>query len=291
MQLITKILLFLLFTLLLAYVFNNHVECFEEPKKIGIIVIATNAYFLLGLKFIKQWLYYCDDKNKYKFYFFSDKNILDYLPTHINNVEFIQTTHGTWMDATNSKFTNILSLQNKLQNECSHVFYFDADSSISKKFTDKWFMIGDLVGEEHFNNRTTAKAYDRNPLSAAYIPHDTPYNQIYYHAAFFGGSVDKVMNMCKVLIENQKRDKIINYEPVWNDESYVNHYFHYNPPSLVTNEAYEFNISDKGGSEGDTRKIDNDWQNKYIGKMKEHVDDVFDFNNGDIRVIGKLEKN
>jgi hypothetical protein len=108
--------------------------------------------------------------------------------------------------------------------------------------------MGDLVGGEHFNNRLSVqKNYDRNPQSKAYIPIDTPHDQVYYYGTFFGGSTSKVMEMCRVLYDNQISDKLIGYEPSVNGESYINNYFHYNKPSIVINEEFCFLISDKGG--------------------------------------------
>jgi hypothetical protein len=40
------------------------------------------------------------------------------------------------------------------------------------------------------------------------------------------------------------------YEPVWNDESFLQRYFHYNPPTkVVKTEDFLFLVSDKGGLE------------------------------------------
>ena len=53
------------------------------------------------------------------------------------------------------------------------------------------------------------------------------------------------------------KDKKINYEPIWNDESYINNYFHYNKPSTVLNKDFEkyLTISDKNGFEGHYKDI------------------------------------
>ena len=39
-----------------------------------------------------------------------------------------------------------------------------------------------------------------------------------------------------------------------NDESYINKYFHYYPPTTVTQEKFAFHVSDKSGI-GDTRDM------------------------------------
>ena len=38
------------------------------------------------------------------------------------------------------------------------------------------------------------------------------------------------MKIAEILLQWQLEDKKINYEPGVNDESYINAYFHYNPP-------------------------------------------------------------
>uniref|UniRef100_A0A6C0ED79 Uncharacterized protein n=1 Tax=viral metagenome TaxID=1070528 RepID=A0A6C0ED79_9ZZZZ len=58
----------------------------------------------------------------------------------------------------------------------NYIYYLDADTHINKYFNEDIFL-GDLVGAEHFDNESRmkyVKDYDRNILSKAYIPYDTP---------------------------------------------------------------------------------------------------------------------
>jgi hypothetical protein len=210
--------------------------------KIGILLICTNSYFILGLRFIKSFMKYYIGTHKIHFYVFTDTDPRPYAP-NIKNITYMNLSHKNWADATNSKFNMALTLADK---DCDYLFYFDADTAIDKPFDD-WFMVGDLVGGEHFNNVDAVKPYDRNPQSKSYVPLDTPLPQMYYYGAFFGGRKDKVMEFCRILSENQLKDKKINYEPAVNDESYINQYFHYFPPSTVPSSNFKFLISDKGG--------------------------------------------
>jgi hypothetical protein len=211
--------------------------------KIGIVVICTNIYFILGIRFIKAFVKYYTGKHKIHFYIFSDTDPKPFMP-NITNFTYTPLVNKDWVSGTNSKFQSILSLESS---DCEHIYYFDADTGIIKEFGD-WF-IGNSVGGEHFNNKDKGeKPFDRNPKSKAYVPLNTPLPQMYYYGAFFGGTKDYVINLCKILIENQKADKLIPYEPTWNDESYLNQYFHINPPSYVVPfNKFEFEISDKGG--------------------------------------------
>ena len=133
--------------------------------KIGIVILATNSYFVLGVRFITKFMQYYKGKANITFYFFSNGDPKSYVP--FSNVVWINTQHESWVEATNSKFKSIVSLVDKDE---EYLYYFDADTSINKDFTEEWF-IGDLVGGEHYCNRYEGrKPYDRNPISKAYVP-------------------------------------------------------------------------------------------------------------------------
>jgi len=255
----------------------------KDKKKIGIVILATNAYFVLGIRFIKKFIHYYKGNYDIKFYFFSDEDPIDYISNDID-IKFIKTNHTSWVDATNSKFKNILNIKELLNKETKYVYYVDADTNITKPFTEEWF-IGDTIGLEHFGNNDwmqDVKGYDRNPLSKAYIPLDTPLFQIYYHGCLFGGKTDIIIKICKLLYSNQLEDKKISYEPVVNDESYINQYYHYNPPTLIVylNE-YMFGVSDKGGL-NDMRNPDLDVSELKTQMLKNKFK-IFDLENGNLK--------
>jgi len=241
-------------------------------SKIGIVILATNAYFVLGVRFIKKFMHHYKGESEIKFYFFSDEDPLPYLTNDID-VQYIQEFHKSWVDGTNSKFKNIISLENC---DSDYLYYFDADTNVSRDFTADWFL-GNLVGGEHYGNRgwlANGVGFDKNPRSKAYVSKDTTLPCIYYYGAFFGGKKEKVIDFCKTLREWQIEDKKINYEPSVNDESYINAYFHYNPPKLVKTEDFSFDISDKGGI-GETRKTNldiKDIKSKLLGFKNDLID-------------------
>lgn len=243
---------------------------------IGIVVIATNAYFVLGIRFIKRFVHHYKGTHNIKFFFISDESPDAYLPEHIN-VHFVQQSHTSWVDGTNSKFRNILDLKGEATNT-DYLYYFDADTNITQDFTEEWFL-GELVGGEHFGNRgwlSGCVGYDKNPASKAYVPIDTPLPCTYYYGAFFGGRTLRVLEFCQTLRDNQLEDKKIGYEPGVNDESYINQYFHYVPPTYtVPTENFKFSISDKGDL-GDTRDMSLDiTQLKHaLAVLKDAVIDI-----------------
>jgi hypothetical protein len=245
---------------------------------IGVVVIATNAYFVLGVRFIKKFMHHYKGRCSITFYFFSDTDPSPFLPDNVN-VKHIKENHLNWRDGTNSKFKNIISIEN-----CGsdYLYYFDADTNVTTDFDENWFL-GELVGGEHYGNRGWLKngaGYDKNPKSKAYVPVESKLAKTYYYGAFFGGKKERVIQFCKILREWQLEDKKISYEPAVNDESYINAYFHYNPPHTIAIENFKFNISDKGGI-GETRnpKLDTE---QYKSKLLEIKDSVFDIRGGDI---------
>tara|TARA_E500000178_G_scaffold319568_1_gene341973 strand:+ start:309 stop:1076 length:768 start_codon:yes stop_codon:yes gene_type:complete len=217
----------------------------NQKHKIGIVIVATNAYFILGLRLVNRFNNFYSGFSQIKFYFFSDQDPAPYLHKEIN-ISYINQKHSNWVDGVNSKFKNILSLEDS---DCDYIYFLDSDTNINNPFNE-WSILGDLVGGEHFGNKTwmkDVKNYDRNPRSSAYVPYNTELPQTYYLGAFFGGKKENVIEMCKVMCEWQEHNKKISHEPGVNDESYLNKYFHYNPPKTIPIEKFPFVISDKGG--------------------------------------------
>jgi hypothetical protein len=250
-------------------------------SNIGIVILATNAYFVLGIRFIKKFKHHYKGSKQITFYFFSDTDPKPYTPDDID-IKFYLEKHNNWVEGTNSKFKNIIKLADC---KSDYLYYFDADTNISRDFTEEWFL-GDLVGGEHYGNRDWLKngaGFERNPISKAYVPLDSPLPYTYHYGAFFGGKKDRVVDFCTTLREWQLEDKKIPYEPGVNDESYINAYFHYNPPYTVLCDKFMFDISDKGGL-GETRKIDlNIEQHKEI--LIQNKDGLFDIKNNKIILL------
>lgn len=249
----------------------------SDQNTIGIVLVCTNSYFILALRFIKKFMYHYKGKSNIVFYMFTDTDPAEYISENIN-YKYYYTKHDDWRSATNSKFENILLLNNE---NFDYLFYFDADTNIGSSFDESWF-IGDLVGGEHYGNRDWMKEiknkpFERNTKSAACVPIDSKLNQIYCYGAFFGGNKKRIMDFCNVLVENQKKDKQINFEPCWNDESYINHYFHFNPPKIIPCNKFKFLVSDKGGI-GETRNVKLSIE-EYKKTISQNKNKVFDFQN------------
>jgi hypothetical protein len=253
----------------------------DQEKTIAICIVCTNSYFILGLRFVKKFNHYYKGKFKIKFYLFSDLDPTMYLPNV--NVNYIEDKHDHWHEGTNSKFKNIIKIENE---DCDFIYYFDADTNIDKDFDESWFL-GELVGGEHYGNRSwlsDGKGFDRNEIGKSYVPLDSKLKYTYYYGAFFGGTKERVIDFCKTLRGYQIEDKKINYEPPVNDESYINSYFHFNPPDkTVLTEDFKFLISDKGGI-GETRNTKLDI-NAFLLQMLENKDKTYDIQHGLLKLI------
>lgn len=247
---------------------------------IGITIVATNSYFPLGIRLIKRLFHFYKGEGNLVFYLIADINPQEYIPNGIN-VVYIETKHINWVDATNSKFKNILDIE-PLLDDIDYIIQLDADTNVDKDFGD-WFL-GDLVAGQHYADESymlNDKAYERNPKSMAYIPKDTKLPQMYYYGAFWGGTNERVMEFCRTMIEWQKKDKEWGFEPVWNDESYLQRYMHYNPPTkVVLCKDFPFLVSDKGGM-GETRNMNLDIEHLLID-LREHKEKLIDIKHGKV---------
>lgn len=212
---------------------------------IGIKVLATNGYFLLGCRFINRFFHFYKGDKNIIFYFFGDKPPYNHIPTEAN-VKYYHIENPDWVQAVNTKYPNVLQIEDNVD----YLYFFDADTNISRSFAEDWFL-GDMVGGVHWAHVDTKKEalpFDRYTSSSCYIPVDSPLTQTYYYGAFWGGKTELVKNYCRVMVEAQQRNKLINHEPPVNDDSYTNHFFHYNPPTKsVMPSDFMFDISCKGG--------------------------------------------
>lgn len=253
-------------------------------NKIGIVILGTNAYSVLMIRFVKRFMQFYKGNRKIKFFLFSDLDPKDYLPEGID-YEFIYTTNKNWVDGTNLKFKSILSIPKEYLDECSQIYYLDADTNINKDFTEEWFL-GDLVAGQHYADQGSMKEiknFERNPRSKAYVPYDTKLPQVYTYGAFWGGSIENIIRFCQTMLEWQIADKSWGYEPGVNDESFSNCYFHYNPPTkLVLTNEFAFAVSDKGGI-GDPRHMDLDVE-AIKNLLKLHKNDNIDIQHGKVIV-------
>lgn len=217
---------------------------------IGIIITATNNYFPLGLRFVHRYLRFSKQAEETLFFFFSEKDPSEYLKQHESTkIVWIKTEHKDWLEGVNNRFKTISEFA--FGENIDYIYNMDSDTNFNKDF--ELPKVDGIVGCEHFGNNCwmkDKKSYDRNPRSMAYIPENASLPQTYYHCALWGGKTSKIKEMCAIMHSWQLQDKMINYEPVVNDESYLNKYLHYNPPKhTILNKDNKVMVSCKGGVE------------------------------------------
>lgn len=246
---------------------------------IGIVILCTNSYFVLGLRFINRFLHFYKGNNQITFYIFSDKDPKEYLPENTDYI-WTYTTNNDWVEGTNLKFKSFLSIKDKLKSDW--LYYTDADTNINQDFTEDWFL-GDMVAFQHYADESWMKEdkwFDRgNVKSKAYVPKDTKLPQMYFYGANWGGLSKNVLSFCQIMLDWQNEDKKIKYEPFNHDEGYSNAYFHYNPPTkVVLNEDFKFITSDKGGI-GETRNMKLTIS-PYLSEIKKNKNQLWNIQNG-----------
>jgi len=200
------------------------------------VTLATNKYYDLGVRFAEGLNEYF--RGGHTLHLFVDR--LDPLPA---NTLLYPRSHKDWRTATNDKFNCMGRIG---IDPSDYVYYVDADTRVYREvcLAD---VEGELVGFQHFNKGLWC--HEPNVMSAAHVPVNTPFHKQWFMGAMWGGRYGRVKAMCAILQRNQESDWAMGYEPGVNDESHLNHYFHYNPPTRsVEFSAYPFKVSDKGGA-------------------------------------------
>lgn len=206
--------------------------------------LATNKYRTLGVR-LRDGLR-THFRGDFHFHVFSDV-----LSDQVHaDTSFYYRSHANWVAAVNDKFPCVASLS---LNPEDQVIFLDADTRVYRDISADDFT-GELVAWQHFGDQTWMrhqKGFDRFAKSACFVPFDTPHPQMWFMGAIWGGRFGRVKRMLRELTAAQVANRRIGHEPGVNDESYLNHYFHYNPPTRVCPwpQGYPFIVSDKGGAE------------------------------------------
>jgi hypothetical protein len=208
-------------------------------KKICLLIVATNVYFILGVRFINKWNKLYKGNNNIHFHFVSDQNPFEYLPNDINNVTYenVESVED-WTYNSMLRLYKTLELKDK---DYDQIYWFDADTNIDYVFEDNW--VGDLVSYIHGYKMMVWMT--TNARSSSFIPFEK--NLDYYQACFWGGNKDIVIDACEKSLLLYEYDKAIDYVPSWADEKYLNKYFYFKRPSKSFKQGQlPFRVADKG---------------------------------------------
>lgn len=215
----------------------------NKVSRIAIVTIATNKYFALGLRFIKKMKKHYRGNSIIDFHLFADSDPSLYI--EMSNVIFHMVDNDTDWNRTN--LTKLDYAESLKPLGYDYLYLIDADTNINVDFYDDIFLHDTLV-MEHPGNRLDPLAYERNPLSTAYIPYSDDPDQMYYMGCFVGGHSDKIFDAIETLQKNIKLDTENGILATWNEESHWNAYWYKNKPAKVFlfPEEVIFDISDKG---------------------------------------------
>ncbi len=233
----------------------------RQPPVTGIVVLATGAYFLLGLRLVKGFRRYFRGSGRVVFYFHSDNDPTPYLPAN-SEVRHVHTAHRAWPSVAKSKYRCILAAEAQMRADgVEQVCYIDADSNFCSEFSDDWLPPVDLFGAQHFCNAYEDyghPTFETNPASAAClnVGRETE-GLLYYYGCIWGGQIDVLLGLCRVCKAMTDRDEAQGLHAVWDDESYLNKYLHdcRSPDAVILDRALPFAVSDKGGMEGTSRSL------------------------------------
>ncbi|XP_034076791.1 alpha-1,3-galactosyltransferase 2-like [Gymnodraco acuticeps] len=186
---------------------------------------SAEQHFMLGLKVT--------------YYVFTD------LPEKVPSIELAPNRtlkvipvekHSRWQDISMMRMKTLSdAIESEIHHHCNYVFCFDVDQEFKGRFGSE--ALGDSVALLHawyYNAPNYQYTYDRNPRSKAFM--ET--GDYYYHAAVFGGLLEKVKNLTDYCFLNIMEDKLNNVEALWHDESHLNKYFWINKPSRLLSPEY-----------------------------------------------------
>ena len=220
-------------------------------NNIGIVILATNKYFVLGLRLMHRISHFYSGNSKIHFHFFSDNDPREYL--NLNNITYHKAPSKSWTETVLFK----LKAMNEVARgeDYGYFVYVDADSNLSKNFKDEDFTSESFI-LKHFLT-SVKNHYEENSLSSAYID-PTEYPDFYYHSCYFGGAKNNILQLTNTSIDLCEQDANNGITARAEDESYINKYFYMNPPKTIFDPD-----SDNFPFVGDKGILANDW-GKYI---------------------------
>ncbi|KAM9766085.1 alpha-1,3-galactosyltransferase 2-like isoform 1-T2 [Menidia menidia] len=136
-----------------------------------------------------------------------------------------------WQDISMMRMKTISEIiETELEDRFDYVFCFDVDQEFTGRFGSE--TLGESVALLHAHYYKLPKhmfTYDRNPKSKAFLEE----GDYYYHAAIFGGSLEKVKALVDFCFMGIMDDKLNDVEALWHDESHLNKFFWLHKPTKL----------------------------------------------------------
>ncbi|XP_040179017.1 N-acetyllactosaminide alpha-1,3-galactosyltransferase-like isoform X2 [Rana temporaria] len=201
----------------------------KQRTVVGLSVFAVNQYLESYLAdFLVSANIYFMPNLSCVFYILTDRpdDVPDIkLRPGVSKVILQISKRSRWQDISMLRMQDLLDLVlPRAVEQVDYLFCMDVDQIFTSIYGPE--VLGDLVAQLHSGFYLANKedfTYERDPRSAAYIPPGK--GQFYYHAAIFGGTPARLVNLTSSCLKGIVRDKEHNVEAVWHDESHLNRYF------------------------------------------------------------------
>ena len=207
----------------------------------AIIFIGTNKY----LDFFPKYYETCEEflfpDLRKQYFVFTDGELGGELP---ENITYVPIVHKDWPAITLERFHTILQAEELLK-EHEWLLFLDADMSVdSVVFSEEVLDDNkDFVAVHHpCHYNTSTGTFERRPESEACVTGEHPQ---YYQGCLWGGKMEAVIPMMKLLRDRVDKDYSNDIIALWHDESHLNRFFIENddkvfaiPPDYAFPEIY-----------------------------------------------------
>lgn len=204
--------------------------------KVAILYIGTGRYTIFWDEFFRS----CEKnflRNYEKHYFFFTDS-KDFRPGY--KITIVPQENLGWPLITALRYKILNKIKDELKNY-DYVFFFNGNMEVIHEVTEEELLPsageGYIVAPLHScNKRITSNHdfdYERNPLSASYIPFGE--GKYYFHAGLLGGRTKEFLEMLDVCEKMMDEDLKNNFIPKFHDESVFNKYVLTHPHKILSN--------------------------------------------------------
>ena len=203
----------------------------EEPKKIGVAIIATANYRVFAGPLIRSIRRNFLPGHDVTVFLFTDG---DYAPAPCLKV--IRVEHSAWPGMAIRRYPIFREHEAEF-GEMDYLYYLDADMRVTMRVGEE--ILGDLVGVIHPGFHAKARqefTYETRSESTAFIsPNEGSH---YFCGACQGGRTPDYLKAVRHMAEKIDEDERNGIVARWHDESHWNRYLIDHPPSLILSPSY-----------------------------------------------------
>lgn len=224
---------------------NSNVFCSEQDiiapsekatKHVALLIMATGRYVAYAERLVRSAeKFFCTDCKKTYVIFTDAQRSEPTVSVGNNTVLYIAQQRLGWPHDTLMRTSVYLKNFKQYDSGVDYMFAVDAD-----------MLFVAPVGHEIFSDRVVVKhpgflpgdrgSYETNPISAAFVRRHE--GTTYFAGGFYGGSHDEFFKTLVGMNKQIERDLAKNFIAVWHDESHLNRWFIYHPPTLILEPGY-----------------------------------------------------